>query len=322
LWLLRQQRVDEARTVMAALLAWQQPVDDQVHARTHGAFASAIERRDGRWQRGTRFYAGDNLVVLAAILALHEQVGGDPLLERARRVGQWLSAIMCRGERFGAWSEPHGAPMQLVTASGDFVNRITTGVPMLWLSALHRLGDALSERRYCRQADRAYAFLRAGQASNGAFMDHYEPGFPAEPYDPARWRPHAPGQLIGDNLLRAALGACRFGDRAAAGRLADWLQVEDGAVCAYVDADTGGSGFEPGARDYYDVTSSGLYRALCLWLGRAEQAAAASAFLERTQLASGGWYWGLMRDGLGPLEPQLSPMPGLWATADLSRPFA
>ena len=72
----------------------------------------------------------------------------------------------------------------------------------------------------------------------------------------------------------------------------DWLQVENGGVPAYLDIQTGKHGFE-NSDVYYDVTSSGMYRSLCQWLGNRSPARRRWNFLRRTQDHSGGWYWGV-----------------------------
>ncbi|MEZ4368132.1 MAG: hypothetical protein R2939_17905 [Kofleriaceae bacterium] len=40
--------------------------------------------------------------------------------------------------------------------------------------------------------------------------------------------------------------------------------------------------------------------------------------MTRTQDASGAWYWGQLSVAQTPVTPQIAPIVGLWATADLS----
>ena len=318
LWLVRRGAVGEAAAIAKTLLFWQQTSRTGALAKSYGAFPSLVEPRGGAWVSGDRFYAGDNLVILEALVLLHERTKDPDLLNAAVGVGTWLTEIMSDGRRQGVWAEDHGAPMHFVTAAGDFSNHIHGSVEMLWIGALHRLGKAAAEPAYCRQADRAFRFYLAGQYASGAILDHYDPGYPAVPYDPGRWRPYQAGQVISDNVLRSALGLCRMGELERARRFFRWLKTERGGVPAYLDLATGGEGFPPGQRVYFDVTSSGLHRSLCQWLGEKAAAEEAVAFLRRVRDRSGAWVWGVYRDDLAPVEPKLAPVAGFWATADLS----
>jgi hypothetical protein len=318
LWLVARGQIDEAWSIAATLLHWQQRSSDGRLARSYGAFPSKITPAPGGYLHGDRYYSGDNLVILEALLALHRQSRHPELLNSAIGIGTWLVSVMCQGRKFGVWTDDLGAPMQMVTRAGDFSNQIHTNVEMAWLIALHHLGQRTGDASYCRQAERAFAFLRQSQHPSGAYFDHYDPGYPPKPYQPTHWKPYAPGQLISDNVLRAALGACRFGDTGGAAKLMQWLKTESGAVYAYLDQHNGGSGFEPTAKPYFDVTSTGLHRSVCQWLGMTDAAKRDIAFLRKHQDRSGCWYWGLFRDSLQPVEPQLAPMTGFWATADLS----
>jgi hypothetical protein len=228
---------------------------------------------------------------------------------------------MCKGHKFGVWAEDHAAPMQFVTSDGNFSNAIHTSMEMLWLSALARLGAVTAEAAYTRQAQRAYDFLRHCQTKSGAYLDAYDPGYPPKPYDAGRWRPYQAGQVIGDNMLRTALGRCRAGDLDSARRFFRYLKVENGAVPAYLNVDTGGHGFPDGSPVYYDLTSSALHRSLCQWLNERAAAEADMAFIRATQHASGAWPWGIYKDSKKPVEPKLAPVVGFWATADLSVTF-
>jgi hypothetical protein len=119
-------------------------------------------------------------------------------------------------------------------------------------------------------------------------------------------------------MLRTALGACRMGDMGGARNFYRFLKPENGAIPAFVDLANGGPGFPAGSPVYYDVTSSALHRSLCQWLGERAAAELDMAFLRAAQHPSGGWPWGLFKDGLKPVEPKLAPVVGFWATADLS----
>ncbi len=271
-WLLRKGYVREAHEHARALLPWQQLRRDGKLALSHGAFPARIElTRDGvdvyDW-----YYSGDGLAIMGALLAVYKKTKDRALLDAAIRTANWITQVMCKGHQLGLWVEDHGAPMYVVRGSGDFGNMIHNAVEMLWISALYELGNVTRESAYRRQAERAFAFYRRSQLPNGAFLDHYDPEYPPKPYNARRWKPYQPGQIVGDNVLRSALGACRFGDLRAARRLYDWLKLSRGGVPAAIDQDTGGSWFPPGQPVYFDVSSIALHRSLALWLGERQAA--------------------------------------------------
>jgi len=318
-WLVQRGNIDDATAIASTLIRWQQGSKDGKLARSYGAFPSKIESAaGGTWKANDYFYTGDNLVILAGLLALYGKTKDADLLNAAIGIGTWIVEVMCKGHELGVWAEDHGAPMYMVRASGDFANEIHTAEAMLWISALDRLGTITNEPAFCSQAERASRFYLGSQTQNGVFLDRYDPGYPAKPYDAGRWKPYQPGQIVADSLLRSALGACRWGELARARKLFDWMKTENGAVPAFLDTTSGGAGFPPNQHVYYDVTSSGLHRSLATWLGDKKAAEVDQAFLRKTQQASGGWYWGAYRNNLAPVDAQLAPIAGFWATADLS----
>lgn len=318
LWLLGRGQGDAATAVADSLLRWQQTSRQGKLVKSYGAFPSKLEPGAGGWKRGERYYSGDNLVILEALCSLYVRTKEPHHLDSAVGIGTWLTEVMCKGREHGVWAEDHGAPMWFVTSSGDFGNQIHGNVEALWIGALLRLGKLTGEQAYCRQAERAFRFYRGAQLASGAFLDHYEPDFPPRPYDPGRWRPYQEGQVIADSSLRAALGACRMGNIDAARRFFGWIQTENGAIPAYLDLESGKSGFAHGEETYYDVTSTGLHRNLCHWLGERRQALTDGAFLGSIQQPSGAWFWGVKRKQSLPVRPELAPIAGFWATADLA----
>jgi hypothetical protein len=318
IWLLGRQRTADALAIAEALLRWQQTIPYDAWERSYGAFPSAIDRDPaGEWKPSERYYSGDNLVILDAFLSLYRATRSRDALNAAVGIGTWLCTVMCQGVKHGAWLEDHGAPMWFVTASGDFSNHIYSNVEMLWISALYRLGRMTREYAYCRQAEKAYRFYKQSQTMAGAFYDHYDPGYPPQKYAQERWVTYQGRQVICDNVLRAALGACRWADVEMGRKTMDWIQVQGGAVPAYLDIETGSHAFEPNTEVYFDITSTGMYRSLCQWVGNRAGAEEAMGFLQQTQDPSGGWYWGVFGD-LKPVRPEMCPMPGFWATTDLS----
>jgi len=319
LWFARRGQFGEAAAIAETLLDWQQLSADGKHARSYGAFPSQIDLApDGTWKAADYYYSADNLVILDALLAVHAATKNAALLNAAIGIGTWLTEVMCKGHTLGMWTEDHGAPMFMVRGSGDFANEIHAAGEMLWIGALHRLGTATNEQAYCRQAERALKFYLGGQLQSGAFLDHYDPGYPPKPYDAGRWAPVHPGQIIADSFLRSVLGACKWGELARARKAFEWLKTEAGAVPAYLSLETGSSGFPKGQNTYYDLTSSALHRTVAQWLGERAAAVADQQLLDKLQHSSGGWYWGVFKNGFAPVDNRLAPIVGLWATADLS----
>ena len=191
LWLVQRGQIAEATAIADTLVGWQQISTEGKLARSYGAFPSQIDLApDGAWKAADYYYAADNLVILDALLALHAATKAAGLLNAAIGIGTWLTEVMCKGHTVGVWAEDHGAPMFMVRGTGDFVNAIHSAGEMLWIGALHRLGTLTNELAYCRQAERALAFYLGGQHANGAFLDHYDPGYPPTPFDAARWAPY------------------------------------------------------------------------------------------------------------------------------------
>ena len=320
LFWLEEGQTQRAARIGEALLYWQSKVARQAHPHAAGALPSEIVMEGGAWTGGERFYSGDNLVVLEAMLSLYERTRRPEFLDGARTIAGWLKDVMGHGEKYGAWLEPHFAPMQFVNADGSFDNRIFTNTPFLWIGALRRFGEITTDSTYIEHYLLARAFFLQGQSPQGVWYDHYDPGYPPQSYRAANWEWYgAGGVVVADNAARAALGALRVGARDQAERFADWLRPKDGAVFAYLDADTGDSRFAPSDGPYYDIVVSGLWRILARELGRDKAAMAANRFLARTQSAGGGWYWGLRKRHLQPVQKSEAVLTGLWAVSDMAR---
>ncbi len=325
IWRLERGELELARQHADALLPWQQTDQSSpAMARSYGAFPSKLEP-DGNggtgqsWKAGTAYYSGDNLVIIEALTRLYEETKEPRYLNAAIGAGTWIVSAMCQGHKYGVWKSDLGAPMHMVNIKGDFANQIYGQMEWLWIGALKRLGRVTGEAAYSRQADRAREFYLKSQLSSGAYLDHYDPGYPPQPYSSDGWKEYAPGQLISDNVLRSALGACRSGALDSARRLRAWLHPDQGAVPAYLSRKTGGSGFERNDLVYYDIVSCGLLRSLSQWLSDRATAAAAIEYLRQSQSANGGWHWGIKRRGREQLTGEQAPIVGMWATADLSR---
>jgi hypothetical protein len=220
---------------------------------------------------------------------------------------------MAHGEKFGVWQSRLGAPMKSVTDAGDFDNRIAVGRTLFWLPALERLSKLTGDSSFAALAADARALCTLGQQPGGGYADHYDPGWPPKPFEQFRFSAYqADGAVVADDSLRAAIAAVRSGDRAAAERFADWLSRDDGRIAGYLTLTDGTPHFPAGNREYHDVFSSALYVALASDLGLAD-AAAAKAFLARTQSDNGGWYWGRDAETGAPVDSTQSTLTGVWA---------
>ncbi|MEZ4369163.1 MAG: hypothetical protein R2939_23190 [Kofleriaceae bacterium] len=317
LWHLRQGRTAAARAIAARLLRFQQGRRDGVLARSAGAMPERIVLVDGQWRGDDRFLAGDNLAVLALLIALVEVAGEPDLLNAAIGIGTWLVDVMCRGDAHGVWAEPHGAPMAFVTRAGDFGNALDADRAPLWMSALARLGRVTGEAAYCRQAERAGAFYLTGQHAAGGFFDRYEPGWPPEAFDVARWTPAAPGTVRATHALHAALGLVHLGAVDAAQKTLAWVRRDGDGVATWLELDSG----RPATIDGddggpYDVGATAAFHALAVALGDAAAARTSAAALARWQAADGGFPLAVDAKRRA-ITAERSASIGLWATADL-----
>jgi hypothetical protein len=316
---LQRNRIDSARANGLALIAVQQLAQAGAAARSYGAFPSAVAVNAGHVVSNGFHYAGDNLVAIAALVALGRKTGDARFVAAARLAGRWIVDVMTQGTRFGVWAEDHGAPMNFVDAAGNFDNRIMTGVNALWLKSLAALADATGDQSFRATMKRAWAFLAKSQTAVGAYLDHYDPGYPAVAYDAARWRTFGiDGSVVADNSIRTALGALGQGDVAGARRFLAWLAPTAGGVYGYLDGATGHAKFVAGDAPYYDVVASGLLRSLAERLGETRIATLARDFLATTQSQNGGFIWGRVAATLQPIENREAALTGLWAVADIA----
>src|SRR5262245_56573828 len=145
LWLLARDELARARRLADALLPWQQTDRSGPGARSFGAFPSRLDVSAQGYRRGDYYYAGDNLVIIEALIALHSRTQDQRYLNSAIGAGTWITSVMCQGHRYGVWAEDHGAPMAFVTKNGDFSNHIPLNVEMMWIGSLLRLGGVTGE---------------------------------------------------------------------------------------------------------------------------------------------------------------------------------
>jgi hypothetical protein len=310
--------VARAAAIGDAILHWQNTGEGVGGERVAGAFPSELDQDKGVWVAKPYYDSHDNLVIIEALLDLAAATAQPRYLQAAVRAGAWLRDVMAHGERYGVWVEAHGAPMKFVTASGDFDNRIAVGRTLLWLPTLHRLAAAAQDDSFVALAESTRAFLLRGQDANGGFADHYDPGYPAQPFDAARFRPYGPdGSVVADDSIRAALGALLGGDKDAAERFTRWLPRAEGRIPGYLGLDTGKPRFTSRDRVYHDVMSTALYERLAQRLDLTSDVASARTFLEGTQGDDGSWFWGVDAEMNRPVNSDQATLIGLWAFADL-----
>jgi len=246
------------------------------------------------------FYASDALAATKALMTAYQRSRDRALLHAAAGFVEFVHR-MVDGKATGFLADNLDFPMQYVTPAGVYQNWLVPNVAMLFWDALldyaHAADDATTHKLF--ESGRTF-LLRSAQAENGAYYDHYDPGFPPRTYSPDRWRwfkMERDGRRIGigDNMMMAALGAQRMGDARGVDRFLQWATPISGAFYAYIDVDSGGSGFLYSDRRYFDVVSSGMYYQLRANSGRLDAATRAS--LEQVFALSasgdGGYRWGL-----------------------------
>jgi hypothetical protein len=252
------------------------------------------------------FYASDALAATKALVATYNQTHQLDHLHAAAGFVEFVHRL-ANGERAGFLPENFGFPMQYVTPGGAYQNWLVPNVAMLFWDALRDYADAAGDAATARLFERGRSFLlRDAQAPNGAYYDHYDPGYPPRAYSSERWRwfkVEADGRriAIGDNMMMSALGAARLGDATGVDRFLEWARPNDGAFYAYIDVDSGGSGFQDGDPRYFDVVSSAMYYGLLAERKRLDEATRRN--LERifalSAAVDGGYRWGLHADGPG-----------------------
>jgi hypothetical protein len=250
------------------------------------------------------FYASDALAATKALLAAYKRNRDPAHLRSARGFVQYVTHLV-DGKRDGFLVENLDFPMQYATPAGQYQNVLVPNVAMLFWDALRDFADAASDRPAATLFERGRTFLlNSVQAPNGAYYDHYDPGYPPRGYSPGRWRwfkTESSGRriAIGDNMMMSALGALRLGAPQSVDAYLRWCKPMGGDFYAYMDVDTGAPAFEPGDQPYFDVVSSAMYYQLLEAGGRLDERT--RALLEdvfaRSAGDDGGYRWGLQPGG-------------------------
>lgn len=264
------------------------------------------------------FYSSDALAATKAVMEAHK-LRPDPA--KLRIAGGFVEFVkrMVDGERQGMLVDNLDFPMQYATPGGQFQNLLVPNVAMLFWDALHDFAQANGDGATAKLFAGGQAFLLRAQAANGAYYDHYDPGYPPRGYSAQRWRWYKiedDGRKIGigDNMMMSALGAQRMGQKSAVDAFLRWAKPKDGAFFAYIDVGTGGSGFRSGSAPYYDVVTSAMYFQLLAVAGRLDNETRRS--LEHvfglSAASDGGYRWGLQVDGGAVQDSAEALVTGYW----------
>jgi hypothetical protein len=252
------------------------------------------------------FYASDALIATKAIMAAHRRTRNPAYLHAASGFVEYVHRLV-DGKQGGFLVENLNFPMQYSTADGKIQNWLVPNVAMLFWDALRDYAETAHDAETQRLFERGRAFLlNSTQAPNGAYYDHYDPGYPPKPYDSSGWqwyKVETDGRPIGigDNMMMSGLGAQRMDAPSSVAAFLRWAQraSRNGAFYSYVNVDTGGSGFRQGAAPYYDVVISAMYYNLLAHSGLLTDAT-------RTELEGvfalsagndGGFRWGFTEGG-------------------------
>lgn len=265
------------------------------------------------------FYSSDALAATKAIMAIHHLTREPAYLHAAAGLVEFVHRLV-DGERGGFLVENLDFPMQFAAPDGSAQNWLVPNVSMLFWDALHDYAEAAGDAATRRLFDRGRTFLlRSVQAPNGAYYDHYDPGYPPRGYNPERWSWYKIEQDgrrigIGDNMMMSALGAQRMRAGKSVDAFLQWAKPKDGAFYAYLDVETGGSGFRQGAVPYYDVVCSGMYYELLANSGRAtpDIRTALERVFSQSAGNDGGYRWGLNQDGTWVQDSAEALVTGYW----------
>jgi hypothetical protein len=252
------------------------------------------------------FYSSDALIAIKAMMAVYKRTQSAAVLKTAAGLVQFIHR-MCNGEQGGYLVQNLNFPLQYGRLDGAIQNWIVPNVSMLFWDAMSDYAAAANDTATQKLFEGGKDFLLNGtQAPNGAFYDHYNPGYPPRGYHPDKWewfKIEKDGRKIGigDNMMMSALGAQRMGATKNSDAFLQWAQKADqnGAFYAYIDVDTGGSGFVTGRVPYYDVVASAMYAQLLASSGGLTDAIRASVDRVFTEASAsdGGYHWGINVDG-------------------------
>jgi hypothetical protein len=312
-WALGIGDIELAVQVATGLVHWQRKVERLLPARVHGGLPSDLPRDGQGWKAGDAFYAGDNLVCMAALARTYAASAMDEFAVAALKIARWMRGTLMDGRRAGVWARNYGPPMHYMTAAGAFDNAIHTAVDYLWLGALREVDVLDPQGGWAGMEREAAGFLAAAQSPHGSWYSFFRPEHARAAAGRWYWY-RGTDVTIGDDGLRATLAALRYGRNDQVAAHMKWLQPVDGTyVNGYLDPRTGRAKFLPGDTPYFDLVCTGLLRTLHERLGQPETAARCEAALLRWQAQDGGWHWGRRQSDFQPLQDERAVITGVWA---------
>jgi hypothetical protein len=252
------------------------------------------------------FYSSDALVAIKALVAAYQRSRDAAQLQTAAGLVEFVHRLV-DGESGGFLVRNLDFPMQFAAPDGSVQNWLVPNVSMLFWDALRDYArtkdDAATERLF--ENGRIF-LLNSAQAPNGAYYDHYDPGYPPRGYSSQRWdwyKIERDGRPIGvgDNMMMSALGAQRMGAGKSVDAFLQWAAKawQNGAFYAYINVETGGSGFRNGAEPYFDVVCSAMYYELLAKSGEltVDTRNAIERIFTLSAGSDGGYRWGLRQNG-------------------------
>lgn len=315
---LRMGNLDLARKTGDALVLWHRSVMRNAPSMVKGGMPSDFPLENGSWVPGDYFYAGDNLLTVAALIELYNTTKLDRYANTAVSIGSWLEKTLFDGKRIGVWSINYGPAMQYIRSDGAANNAIHTGMDFLWLSSLRGLHTLDPQRGWNQRLSKSIDFYRTSMSPEGCWYDYFQPHRVNE--SAGRWYWYKNADLtIGDNTLRSALAAHAFGLRDQTASFAKWLKPSNGKwLWGYLDPKSCAPKFLPADTVYFDVVCTGLLRSWYTKTGQQQLAAKCQQALDMLQSRNGGWHWGVKESNLQPLNSEQALVTGCWALANLA----
>jgi len=312
-WALRTGEVDLGLRIASGLAHWQREVERSMPARVHGGLPSDLARDSAGWRPGTAYYAGDNLLCMAALCRAHAASGKEEYAVAALKIARWMRATLLDGRRAGLWARNYGPPMHYMTADGAYDNTIHTAVDYLWLGALREVSELDKAGGWLAMEAEASSFLADAQSRHGSWYSYFQPDTPRTAAGRWHWY-RGTDVALGDDGLRATLAALRYGRSGQVQAYLQWLQPAEGVyVHGYLDPRTGSPKFLRGDAPYFDMVCTGLLKALHERLGRMEESARCEAAMLQWQANDGGWHWGRRQGDMQPLKDEEALITAVWA---------
>jgi hypothetical protein len=317
IWAFNQELDALALSISNGLLRWHSRLKSTANKNSKRAMPTEIQVSSPEtWVGGTYFYASDNLMMIEVMSRAYLKTKKSEYAECALEVGAWLVETLFDGKRFGVWAKNYGAPMAFMRLDGAVLNTIHTNVEYLWLSALNRLHKISNDPIWNQMFVEAVGFYIDSQAPQGCWYDYFKPHTPNSVE--GRWHWYRGGdKVIGDNNLRAALAAKKYGRDDQVVKFLKWLKpTKDGLLHGYLNPLNGEKSFVVGDRPYFDLVCTGLLAELHSQQKNIRLANQYRDTISAFQSKNGGWFWGLNEKSRRPINDEQATITGLWATGN------